>query len=506
MKRDSFAKRYFIKIISSFAIILLDLAITLILPRAFSVEEYGYYTFNASIFLAIVTLANLSTSNALNSKYAKRNNDIGLIKFYFIFFLFIAFLLNISVFFIKPFQFIHSIFGKQSFFTIILGLEVAIFNKLYTDVISIYDSIAVTRFPAVMQTVLKIIMALFVFVTYQLSFLNIIIFYIGQITVFILIISILFKAFIKDFFTRNEKGVDLGLKQYAKEFFVFCKPLFLVSIITQLLSIYMDSSLLNSSGPEIRAMYGAATQLNALVVFMFSPFAELSKREFSVKCENKDELERYFIQALKFVMWLTTYFSVFIAVFSDWIIPVIFGDKYLAARWCICILMIYTIYQSWGQVMGSFLYSTEKTKTTAFLGIISQLALFLGIFIFIKPSIIFPNGLGAEGMALTRTVANILYISVIIYVISRELKTSWFRINLIIVESVLFFLILSIIIHYLLQATILKIVNLNPLLLTLIGGVIYTLVTVVFIYRFPTLVGISKDRLKTLFKIGSKNE
>ena len=76
MKKDGFTKRYFIKISSSVIVAVLNTVIQLLLPRAFTVEEFGFYSYNLNVFTSVVVMSNLSMSAALVSKYAKRNNEI----------------------------------------------------------------------------------------------------------------------------------------------------------------------------------------------------------------------------------------------------------------------------------------------------------------------------------------------------------------------------------------------------------------------------------------------
>ena len=72
--QESFSTRYAIKIISSILIALLNVVVQLLLPRTFSITEYGYYSYNLNVFTAIVTIFNLSASDALVSKFSKNNN------------------------------------------------------------------------------------------------------------------------------------------------------------------------------------------------------------------------------------------------------------------------------------------------------------------------------------------------------------------------------------------------------------------------------------------------
>ncbi|MBO6214740.1 MAG: hypothetical protein J6N76_04300, partial [Lachnospiraceae bacterium] len=97
MKQDRFAGRYIIKLISSVAIAALNVAVQLILPRALSVEEYGYYSYNLNMFTSAVVMANLSASNAMVAKFSKRNEELGIVDFYLGFYAVVAVVLNIGV-------------------------------------------------------------------------------------------------------------------------------------------------------------------------------------------------------------------------------------------------------------------------------------------------------------------------------------------------------------------------------------------------------------------------
>lgn len=498
MKRDKFAGRYLIKISSSIFIVLLNVIVNFILPRSFSVEEYGFYTFNLNVFNNIVGIANLSASNALSAKYSKRNDEIGIIKFYLIFFALMACVLSVGLMVLYQFQFIRNSLGGQTLLVVFLGLEVSILNKLLTDTITIYDSIAVSRFPALLQIILKICMAVFVVGTFLLGHLTISVYYIGQAIIFFSIIFILIKSFFRDHKSNYVEYKDFGLKNYFREFYEYCKPLVFVGVISQVLSIFMDVTLLQNSGAAVRAMYGAATQLNMIIVYVFSPYAELSKREFAVKMSDTSELKNHLIQSVKIVMWLTSYFAIFVAIFADKIVLFVFGKNYLEAVPVVIIMMIYTIYQSWGQVLSSYLLSTEQTKISAKFSLISQIFILFGFFIFLKPNFVWNHGLGAEGMALARTVANYVYVVIMAGWIAQSIGYSAILINKIHLSAIIIIGSIASLSHFIVDLVSIYIINLNDLFYILVGGGIYTIFIILIVYHFPILIGISKVQLVSI--------
>lgn len=498
MKRDKFAGRYLIKISSSAFIIILNVIVNFILPRAFSVEEYGFYTFNLNVFNNIVGIANLSASNALSAKYSKRNDEIGIIRFYLFFFALMTVGLSVGLIVLYPFEFIRNSLGGQTLLIVLLGLEASVLNKLLTDTITIYDSIAVSRFPAFLQIILKICMAAFVVSTFFLGRLNIFTYYIGQFIIFFTVIFILLKSFFKDHKLNYKKYKDLGFRHYLMEFYEYCKPLIFVGIFSQVLNIFMDVTLLQNSGATVRAMYGAATQLNMIIVYVFSPYAELSKREFAVRVGDDAQVKTHLIQSAKIVMWMTSYFSIFVALFADKIVPFVFGEKYQAAIPVVIFMMIYTIYQSWGQVLSSYLLSTEQTKVHAVFSVISQLCLLLGFLVFLKPNFIWNNGLGAEGMALARAVANFVYVVIMAGWIAKDIGYSAVKMNAIHFLAIMITGAFAIISRFIIGIVSACIFSFDNLFFIIISGVLYTIFMIIIVYNFPKLIGVSKVQIMNI--------
>lgn len=127
--QDNLRNRYIIKVGSSALIAVFNIIIQLILPRVFSLTEFGFYSYNLNLFTSIVVLANLSASNAMVAKFSKRNEEIGLVKFYLKFYAAMTLILTALILFIYPTTYIQEAFGGQTIFVIMLGLQVAIVNN-----------------------------------------------------------------------------------------------------------------------------------------------------------------------------------------------------------------------------------------------------------------------------------------------------------------------------------------------------------------------------------------
>lgn len=423
MVEDSFKDRYFIKIASSVIIAALNALIQFILPRALSVEEYGFYTYNLNIFTSIVTMATLSAPSALISKFSKRNGEIGLVRFYLKFYLAMAAMLNIAVIAMYQFRFLQETFAGQALSVTVLGLESALFMRLLTDNISMFDALAISRYPAVMQIILKVVMCAAVAAGYFMGRVSLAAFYAMQVFITGAVAARMLPALFQEQGRRFPDRLDYGTRHYFKEYAAYCRPLILSSVVSQAVAIFMNWALMNWAGAAQQAMFGVAWQLNSLVGYVFSPYAELSKREFAVIAGDKEGLTARYRQALKIVMWMTCYFAMFIGFESDWMIRGIYGDRYVDASFATLLVMYYTAYQSWGQVTGAFLMAVEKTKVSAVVGVVSQFLTLACAILFQVPNAVFQKGLGAEGIALTYLVPNIASVGITMFAIARMLGT-----------------------------------------------------------------------------------
>lgn len=500
MRQDEFRNRYVIKLVSSVAIALLNIIIQVILPHALSKEQFGYYSYNLNVFTSIVVMANLSASNALVAKFSKKNDELGIVRFYLKFYFFEVILLSVGVGVLFPLEVVRESFAGQTLLIVMLGLESAAANKLLGDVIGIYDSMAVSRVPAMLQIVLKVIMSGFVLGTYLLGVLDLKVFYIGQITVTAVIALVLLVMILRYQKQQYPQLVDRGMRTYAHEYMAFCGPLVLSNVVSQLLVIFMNWALMRWSGATESAVFGIAWQINTLVGYVFSPYAELSKREFAVLYNDEPGLRLLYVRSLKMMIWLTSYFAIYIGVCADWILPAIFGNKYADASLVTLMIMVYTVYQAWGQICGAFMLAMEKTKLNAILGIVGQIMTVVLVFVFQIPNALWPNGLGATGIALVYVIGNFISVCVCVLCISHTIHLPKIKTLSIQLVPILFCGTVALLLHF----TANRLCPTNGYFIywvkIMIAGMVYTGAVGGLVVKYPELLGVSRDILTDTLK------
>lgn len=500
MKRDQFTNRYIIKIASSVIIAVINVVIQMLIPRALTKVEYGYYTYDMNTFVSLVVLANLSASNAMVAKFSKRNEEIGILRFYLKFYAVMAIVLNIGLAITSKIPAVFDSFGGQTLLVVLLALDANIVNKLLTDTVSMYDASAISRFPAVLQMLLKILLSVAVVITYALRILNLEVFF-GCMLVFTggIVLWLLVELF-RDNKERYPQQLDAGTKAYLKEYAVFCKPLVFATIFSQVVVIVMNTALMNFGGAAEQADFGVAWQLNTMVGYVFVPYAELMKREFAMLTTDPQKMRDRFHQSYKLMFWITSYFAVFIGIFSKYLLSIVFGDNFANAIVVTILIMYYTIYQSVGQLMGAYMIATEKTRLQAITTVIGQVLTLACVFLFQIPNFIWPKGLGSSGIAWNYLVVNIITNVILVTIIAGHLGISRIRENLIQLPAIAICSGTALVCYWLV-AQIPGSGILMMLVRVLVGGLAYTAVIGGVIYGRPDVIGMSRESLQN--KVGA---
>lgn len=422
MQQTDVRKRYMIKIASSLIIVLMNAIVQLLLPRALSIEEYGFFSYNLNMFTSIVSIANFSASNALTTKFAKRNEELGIVVFYLKYSIFVAIVLTVCLIILYPVILYETVFLGESLGVVFFALEVVIITRLQTDIVGVYDAFALAKLPAVAQIINKIVLSIVVIAGFLFGKLDLMFFYISQ----FIVLGVISLYLVRCIFLIQKKMyplyIEKTVKYYLREFYIFCKPLVFSNMVSQLSVVLLNWSLMHWGGVVEQALFGAAWQFNVLASYIFEPYAAVVKREFAIRVDNLSELKESYIDSVKMMSWLTAGFVVFVGVNSDWLVNLIYGDQYANTSKIVFVIMIYTLFQALGQMTGVFLLATERTVQSARLGVIGQVIFVVVALIFQVPNLVFPTSLGAIGVALTYLTSNAISVNIAMFVISRIIK------------------------------------------------------------------------------------
>ena len=156
---------------------------------------------------------------------------------------------------------------------------------------------------------------------------------------------------------------------------------------------------------------------------------------------------------------------------------------------------LYTICQAVGQVNGAFLLATERTKAQAIFTVIGQVFTLALVFVLQVPNFLFPQGLGASGMAWNYLVCNFVLNLVILTYIARGLKMNALSANCIQILPLCICTVSSYLLYFLVnhiggEGIIMNCVR------VFIGGVMYSVIIGGVLYAWPSLIGMTKESLR----------
>lgn len=491
---DSLNKRYSIKLFSNIIMGVIGAVLVAIVPNALGPVSYGHFVYLQDFFMKVIGFLDLGTSTAFFTKLSAQKSRKELIVFYFLYSSFVFLALFVLVFFIDFFSYQDVLLPYIPTVYIFMGLLFAFFTWLTRTFIKISDAYALTVSVELIKLTHKILslMLLFYFI-YDLDFNLAKYFYFHYISLFsfLLILTVLFirKGIFKNFYFKYSE-----FKPLSKEFYTYCSPLFLFSLLG-LISGFFDIWLLQKvSGSTETGFYGLSYSLAAMCFLFTSAMTPIITREFSVSYGKNDlkKIRALFLKYVPMLYAISAYFAVFISIQSENVLDIFTNEQFKGAHWALSIMAIYTIHQTYGQLSSSLFYATGQTRL---MRNISFFTLPLGIFISFV--LITALELGAVGLASKMVISQIIGVNIQLYFNAKLLN---FKISKLVFHQI--YVVLSFFI--LASISDLIVTFQNAYLNFLCSGVLYTIFVIIYTYIFPITFATTKEELKVLFRIRIK--
>lgn len=493
---DSLGKRYVIKLISTVLIALINAVVQLILPQALTIGEYADYTYNLNVFTSVLSIVILSADGAFASKISKRLKEGKLVLFYGKFLLAVALILNIGITVIFGTSLGERFFPGQTFVTVILALNASFVLKLIQEVMALYDCYALTRISEPFVVAHKVLIAIIIYVAYAFALLSVERFYVVQIIVILLICGIMLTIFVRKNTDIFKIQTEENIRGYISEFAQYCKPLVVANIVTNGLLIISNWLLKNYGGDTQQAYYGVAWQLNTLLAYTFTPITALLQREYAVRVHNMESLRALYQSILKKTMGIVTIFACFIIINTDIVLLTLFGQNYAGAVGITRLIMVYTIFQAWGQVNGAMFTATERTSIYAKVSVAVQVCSLILILVFQIPNFIWPEGLGAIGIGWQKMLGNLISVALCCYFNCRYLGVHFFKECRISLMPSVLWMGLAVFVRVLLDLVWKQLNMTNVYIEFFVNGFVYCLFAGICLIIFPQILGFKIDLRK----------
>jgi len=195
------------------------------------------------------------------------------------------------------------------------------------------------------------------------------------------------------------------------------------------------------------------------------------------------------------LVFITAFFSFYVGSNGIDIMILLGGESYEGAGYSLMILAFYPIHQTYGQLCGAVLYSSGKTNIVRNVSIPFQIVGLILVFFFISPHDLGGLNLGSIGLAYKMIILQIIVVNVYLWHCTKILSLSFLK-HLLKQFFILFILFLF---SFGLKF-IFKNVTDYLFLNLLINGIFYFIITIIFIYFFPSTINLKKSDFTKLYK------
>ncbi|SHN68514.1 lipopolysaccharide biosynthesis protein [Desulfovibrio litoralis] len=543
MKESSLAKRYVFKLIANFAAIPIYLVMEALLPRALGPASYGNFNFITAQFLQATTFLDMGSSTCLSISMSKRPYEFGLPSFY-LRISFFVFLLTLGLGFLCLYPPVGVlVLPDVPLYLAPLGALWAYLTWTGRILRGMNDALGITVSSETVRMSFSMIGAVTLFLLYLSGILSLSVLFIQQ-YLFLFLPALGYALVMRKFWSNNAKNnannntnnntnsntsttqteeiqttrsvfyLDkTAQKNYAKEFWHYSHPLFILALISAL-SLGGERWLLQFfSGSEAQGYFSLGQKVGMACFLFVSAMVPLFMRELSkAHGENNYQAMGALLDRYAPILYaVAALLSAFACIEGIFLTKLFGGEKFLAAGPAVQLMALYPVHQAYGQLAGAVFHASSETRT---LRNVSVVFMFFGLilaFYLLAPkdnsestNVFFQHfsglGLGAYGLALKTIGVQILSVTTLLWVCSRKVPFNFKRNLLHQVVSLSTFLTIALIAKQssLTLLGFFSTFNSEPIRFIL-SGFIYLILNCVFIFIFPFLIGLNKTDLNKIF-------
>lgn len=467
-----------------------------VIARALGPADYGDLSFLIGSFAAIANLLNMSTSSAFYTFISQTRRGQ---KFYFYYFiwLMIQFLIPLLLVLLLPEQLKQKIWFGHSKGLILLALFAAFSTgPMWRFVKQIGESLRDTVNVQIRNTLLTVVSLICVILLVSFDLISIKTVFIAKGGICILF----FCWYCRYLFRKADLYADKNekLTNIFGEFNIYCFPLIIYTFVG-FLFIFADYWLLQRFGGAIQqGYYAIGAKFAGLSMIATVSILQIFWKEIAEAnaLGNMERVRSLYLKMTKSLYFIGSVFSCLLIPFSSEILSVILGSSYRAASLPLSIMFLYPIHQSLGQVTGTMLMATGRTKTKGIIGIVFMcISIATAYFVLAPKSALVPGlNLGAKGLALKMVVCQLLDVNLMAFFVAKYIKTSFnwtFQIKVLLPLLLLGFAS-KICVQWILAAVSFPS---HPILLMVVSGAFYSCGVTALIYKFPSIAGIDRTQV-----------
>lgn len=489
----SIKNRFFASVLGNISKSGISFLTAILLAKWLGPEDYGRMVFLIGSFTAFIQLLNMSSSDAFFTFISKRQRSLKFIQYFWAWIL-IQFLFSLFLFInFLPESIIKTVWVGEKRELVVLAMIAAFMQQQVWNIAS-------RMAEAQRETVRLQKLTVLVFLIHLITVVSL--WFFGK-----LILPIIFVALIGEWLIASiviVKVYKVEKHTYSinntetiysifKEYWVYCLPL-IPFVWFSFAHDFADYWMLqNWGGSKQQAYYSIANHIAAVSLLATTSILRILWKEISEAKQKGD------VQRIKFLYKKATrmlyFFGAFLAggliPWSYEIINILLGGEYIGAVLTFSIMIFYPLHQSLGQINGTMLYATEKTRALSIIGLSFLSSSIIVSYMFLAPETLIVPGLnlGSEGLAIKMVVMQLIFVNIMGYSVAKLIgfKFDWFY------QIIGIFLTCSF--GYLCKIFIVAIISVPILAKIIFSSLLYTGCVAFIIYLMPWLIDVSRIEL-----------
>ena len=511
MTTSSLKKRYAAKLSTNLVGLVVHLVIQVIIPRGLGPKVYGDFNFLSKTFSELMSFFSLNTSTCFYTKLSQRQNEFGLVSFYFQFtglsilalFIFVigSHLTGIS----------QTLWVDQKIYYVYMAATWSALTwlaMLVGQVADAYGFTVSTELAKIAQRCIGLAIVLVLFLMHKLDLTTFFLYHYA--VLFLLIVLFVWIIGLKGHSFFQSWHLDrVQAKGYIKEFYEYSHPLFSFAVIGVVVGILDRWLLQKFAGSVQQGFFGLSYQIGAACFLFTSAMTSLIIREFSIAFGNNDlgEMARLFRRFVPLLYSIAAFFGCFACIQAGNITYIFGGEKFADATVAnairpVMIMALFPIHQTYGQLSSAVMFAAGQTKLYRNIGVLYLVLSLPMAYFLLAPVDKMGLNAGAVGLALKFVIVNILVVNVQLFFNARLLNLSFIKYFCHQILCVGFLIGLA----YLSKIAVAQIGALQDKVIIgfLLSGVLYSLMVFVLVYYQPIIIGLKQGETKALLNAGLK--
>jgi len=496
MNKKSVKVRFLATFITNILRVGISFIAGLVIARTLGPGEYGNFTFLLGSFTSLATLVDMASSSAFYTFISQRQRGKRFFLYYGGWVLFQLLILLLLVLFLSD-SIRQKIWLGHPFGLVLLALLASFaMNQLWRFAGQIGESIRDTIGVQIRNLTLAIAYLVCVAVLAGFHVVSVKYLFILNIILYLLF-SVLYARRIYQAGVLS-KGEGEDLRGVLGEFKSYCLPLVIYTGVGFLYS-FADYWLLQKFGGSVQqGYYAIGARFSALSLIATTSMLQVFWKEIAEanSLGNMERVRLLYRRVSRSLYFIGAVISCIMIPFSREILALLLGPSYQAAWLPLSLMFLYPIHQSMGQITGTMLYATGKTKAQSYIGIFFMAISIPTAYVLLAPkSAIVPGfQLGAIGLAIKMVGCQILGVNISAFFVARYINTSFdwsHQINVLLLFLPIGFL------SKLFAEHILTSISFDGYTILVMGiaGVFYVIIVTILVRFYPSIAGINKDQI-----------